>query len=779
MSRESSSRLRTHRPIRLPLALAAILAVVVLVALRSIAPWYGRPVASVLVTPDGVVSGVGLPGWDAYRQGLRFPDRFVEIDGLPLAPRPGGPSVGDAWNAAVASAARAGHAEVVATVASERGLREVRLPILPFDALAWWLYGGALVFTGALFGGAAALALWLGRGAALPSAFAKAAFAASLFLITLLDFHTQRSLVPVFEAAFALAPIAVAILSLRLPDDVRGLAARRWVFRALEGLAVLLAASTVAERLLTGQTLVTARVCSVGMAASATTVAVVTAIRYARSAGTRRAIMRALLWATAPVMGAMSLASVFAWRSSATSAAFYTALPALAFIPFTVMRALVRHDLWGTRALLSRIATRGAIGFTAGLLAVATTTAVGASLGIGVADAALVALVAAASTTFVVGVTLHLADRALFRARAEYRPTVFQLSSALRDIDTPDGVAEAIVSTVQSFLPCERVWVEPAPDGDAGPRPEDAPSGTRRIQEIDVERDEEGNLVLELRVQQRTMGTLRVGPKSGGALFTSEDVELLRTIANQAALALAYAHAYAALEEQRKTQVAAWKGERAVLVETLAAEVAHEVRYPINFFRSVFGRKGARELDDEEVEIGREEVDRLERLVSGLRRATLPPPTLVDLPLPDLVRRAELVLRDRLTDDALLVDVPADVAIRCSADQTTQILVNLLANALDAADGGRVGVSFVETDAGADLVVWDEGKGFELEPSRLFAPWVTTKPRGTGLGLAITHRLVRAHGWTIDARRGAKRTEFVVRVPRGALIAVTVRRSVA
>ena len=65
----------------------------------------------------------------------------------------------------------------------------------------------------------------------------------------------------------------------------------------------------------------------------------------------------------------------------------------------------------------------------------------------------------------------------------------------------------------------------------------------------------------------------------------------------------------------------------------------------------------------------------------------------------------------------------------------TTILVNLLANALDATEGrGEVGISWRAGPKGGELTVWDTGPGFEGDPSRLFAPWYTTKERGTGLG---------------------------------------------
>ena len=61
--------------------------------------------------------------------------------------------------------------------------------------------------------------------------------------------------------------------------------------------------------------------------------------------------------------------------------------------------------------------------------------------------------------------------------------------------------------------------------------------------------------------------------------------------------------------------------------------------------------------------------------------------------------------------------------------------------------------------------MWDDGPGYEGDVSHLFAPWFTTKPRGTGLGLAITQRIVRAHGWTIDAERVGGITRFVISIP--------------
>jgi signal transduction histidine kinase len=131
----------------------------------------------------------------------------------------------------------------------------------------------------------------------------------------------------------------------------------------------------------------------------------------------------------------------------------------------------------------------------------------------------------------------------------------------------------------------------------------------------------------------------------------------------------------------------------------------------------------------------------------------------------ELCAHVETLLGDALQNRRLETSLGPDATLRCDPDKMTQVLVNLASNALEACGpNGRVGISWRSVGATGELTVWDDGPGFVGEASRLFAPWYTTKPRGTGLGLAITHRLVRAHAWSISAQRRDARTTFVVTV---------------
>jgi signal transduction histidine kinase len=793
---------------RLLLALAVLIAACAMVPARYAAGWYGHAFAGVLVDPDGLVSNFGLPTWDGLQKGLHYPDRILAIDGhaLVAAPCPG-PGAGyrfaaEVWDEVVEDAWGAGRRSVHVRAANADGVeRELDLALSPLDPLGFWINGGAPIGIALLYVGGALVALAASPRGRLSRTFAKTSLFAALFLVTVFDYHTTRKLVPLFNLAFAMVPMGFFALALRLPDDVELLGRRPWIVGALDATGAALGLGMIASHLAGGGTIALRAVCTPLIAASFLFFAVTFLVRFARAEGDRRAIMRALLVAMVPPHAVLGIAFLLGSLSGARAAAAVFSIPALALTPLSTVVALIRHDLWGSRALLSRVLVRVVIGVITYAIAIALGAGLALVFQARARDALLAASVAGGVAVVLIVPALRVGDRVLFPARAVYKPTIEQLSEELATIMSPEEVGRAVERTVRRWLPCEKVELRlvaarGADDGEGAPA--DPPvSGVHSVRpEAPRDRDSEvGEIALlpppdpsppslpeladELSIDVCLGGrlaVLHVGKKRGGALFTSEDVDLLRTIAHQAALALAHAQSYAELELRRRQQAAAWRGEREALVETVAAEIAHEVRYPINYFSSIFEPEdGGVHLDAEEVAMGRHEVRRLERLVSGLRRVTGRRIERRAVAVSELVLKTERLLRDRLGKRRLEVDLAGPAALRCDSDQITQVLVNLVSNALDAAgDEGRVGVTWTPTPDGCELAVWDTGPGFGDDPARLFAPWYTTKPRGTGLGLAITHRLVRAHGWQIDPVRTSSTTRFVVSVPHSDLIRMEV-----
>lgn len=121
------------------------------------------------------------------------------------------------------------------------------------------------------------------------------------------------------------------------------------------------------------------------------------------------------------------------------------------------------------------------------------------------------------------------------------------------------------------------------------------------------------------------------------------------------------------------------------------------------------------------------------------------------------VRIRNLVERVAALDRRLPVTTEGDdVTVSVDPDQIEQLLINLVKNAIDAAEQNDGEVS-VRWENGADdfrLDVLDTGPGV-TNPDNLFVPFFSTKPGGTGIGLVLCRQIAEAHGGglTLENRR--------------------------
>jgi two-component system, NtrC family, sensor kinase len=108
--------------------------------------------------------------------------------------------------------------------------------------------------------------------------------------------------------------------------------------------------------------------------------------------------------------------------------------------------------------------------------------------------------------------------------------------------------------------------------------------------------------------------------------------------------------------------------------------------------------------------------------------------------------------------------------IQADAVQMSQVLVNLITNAIHAlSHGGKINILTRSKKAAVSLIVSDTGSGMSQEVrKKIFEPFYTTKPvgQGTGLGLSVVQGIVEDHaGKIVVSSTPGKGSRFEVQIP--------------
>lgn len=225
------------------------------------------------------------------------------------------------------------------------------------------------------------------------------------------------------------------------------------------------------------------------------------------------------------------------------------------------------------------------------------------------------------------------------------------------------------------------------------------------------------------------------------------------------------------------------------LVNALAAKddfvsnVSHEFRTPLT---SILGYVELMLDDDDDLteyqrgplEIIRRNSERLLTLVSDLLSSRngqlIVSPRAVNVA--DLVRASVTAALPRATVSGirLMADAPERLAARVDPARISQVLDNLVSNAIKySPDGGDVVVSLRSEDGHVVCSVSDTGMGMsEKDQEEVFAKFFRTAAvrnsaiPGVGLGLSISKAIVEAHGGSVSLRSEVgEGTTFTFAVP--------------
>ena len=263
-----------------------------------------------------------------------------------------------------------------------------------------------------------------------------------------------------------------------------------------------------------------------------------------------------------------------------------------------------------------------------------------------------------------------------------------------------------------------------------------------------------------LKGTQAFLGVLGVRPPEALLPLGPDQLDLLETLARQAASALERVR-FASEAEQARLAVEAER-----LRSTLLSSVSHDLRTPlatITGAASTLLQPGS--LDEsaerELKEAIYEEAERLNRLVTNLLDMTRLESGSLSLTrdwhsLEELAGTALARLERGAQARPIQVSIPAHLPlVPVDGVLIEQVLVNLLDNALKYTPAGSpILVTAAANDGAVTVAVADEGPGLPIgAEERVFEKFYRggSGQRGFGLGLPICHAIVTAHGGRIWA----------------------------
>jgi signal transduction histidine kinase len=273
-------------------------------------------------------------------------------------------------------------------------------------------------------------------------------------------------------------------------------------------------------------------------------------------------------------------------------------------------------------------------------------------------------------------------------------------------------------------------------------------------------------LNVPLIAQGELIGTLNVGSECVN-VFSSEDVDAAREVADSLAIAMQQAQLHNQVQ-QRMAELERRVAERTAELEAFSYSVSHDLRAPlraIDGFSRVLLEDYDSKLDDEcrrllhiicsNARIMGQLIDDLLAL-SRLGRQNM---ELTDIDIAELARSVLRELGVSELQRKVEFHIGALPPARGDATMIRRVLANLLSNGIKFTglkDSPRIEIGYQSEDNETTYYVMDNGVGFHMRyAKKMFGVFQrlhgTDEFEGTGMGLAIVQLIIRRHGGRVWA----------------------------
>jgi signal transduction histidine kinase len=314
------------------------------------------------------------------------------------------------------------------------------------------------------------------------------------------------------------------------------------------------------------------------------------------------------------------------------------------------------------------------------------------------------------------------------------------------------------------------------------------------------------SLCLPLISERNLVGIIVLGAKQSGGSYTKEDLELLSVLANQAGIAVNNAQLYKQVNDfNRKLQERIDEQTYEIRVEAKELEIKndklnellgvkndflrvvnHQLNTPLSIIKSsVYMIKSGSFTLEKGLNFIDEAVKNMEDIFTDFWKAFSfeGEGVKLDLQETDLSRLVNKLVNEAASlpavknKDLIVAAVKATniPKVKTDAKQITQVINNLLQNAIAYTEEGTVSISLaVSKDGFVKVIVSDTGCGIDkADQPRIFEKFtrgqqaIRIRPAGSGLGLYIAKKIVEANGGVLRLERSevGKGSAFYFTVP--------------
>lgn len=214
-----------------------------------------------------------------------------------------------------------------------------------------------------------------------------------------------------------------------------------------------------------------------------------------------------------------------------------------------------------------------------------------------------------------------------------------------------------------------------------------------------------------------------------------------------------------------------------------ASGIAHEVNNPLTivqitnnkFLDKEFGQ--ITELQEEKLNKMRVAIERIDKVIASLKNVTN------NIAFEEFTENKLDVIIDSVLEiyheKAILYNVKIEcdpipnINVLCIAPQISQIVINLLDNAIEATSnlgtGGKINIQFNQSENFAMMRIINNGPLVSPENiDKLFIPFYTTKEigRGPGLGLTLSKSLANGNGGSLEYEEYEGHVSFLLKIKK-------------